>query len=180
MNVYLIRHGKAVAQGDPSADRDEDRPLADEGEAQAAQLAHALQRHGVQLDAVLTSPAARAHRTAAILLQEWSGPAPQLTVVDRLAPQACKPKRLGRLLREQQKENVAVVAHQPDLSAWAAWLLGSKKVYVDFAKGGAAYFLWESELRKGGGALVWLVDPTWCAATGTTTDNPALVMKDEG
>jgi phosphohistidine phosphatase len=128
---------------------------------QARQLAQTLARRGFQLDAVMTTPLVRARRTAEILLENWTaGPAPDLIVEPRIAPE-CKPRKLLRALRELQKERVAVVGHQPDIGAWASWFIGSKKAYIDFAKGGAAYIYWESELKKGGGALIWLVTPVW-------------------
>jgi phosphohistidine phosphatase len=179
VKVYLIRHAKALALGEQGIEQDDDRPLSEEGEVQARQLAQALQRRGVQLQAVLTSSVLRARRTAEILVQEWTGPAPELVLSEKLAPGSCAAKKLGRLLRDLQKDSIAVVGHQPDLGDWAAWLIGSRKAYIDFAKGGAAYIFWESELRKGGGALVWLVDPTWYES-GARAPEKTAVAGDDG
>jgi phosphohistidine phosphatase len=161
MDIYLIRHAKAAVLGEQGIDTDAERPLTASGETQARQLAETLQLRGVEFDCIVTTPLVRARRTAEILLQNWKGESvPELIVEEGISPE-CKPRKLGRVLRELQKERVAVVGHQPDLSNWAAWLIGSKKAYVDFAKGGAAYIAWEHQLKKGGGALVWLITPAW-------------------
>ncbi len=161
MNIYLIRHAKAVTQAEQHYEVDEDRPLTADGEVQARQLAETLHRRGVELDVVLTTPLLRARRTAEILLENWQGqPTPELVVENRIKPE-CGPRKLARVLRDVQKQNVAIVGHQPDIGDWAAWLIGSKKVCIDFAKGGAALIVWDEALKKGGGALQWLVTPRW-------------------
>lgn len=161
MDLYLIRHAKAAELGENGIDNDEYRPLTQEGEDQARQLGETLRLRGVALDCVLTTPLVRAQRTAEIMLDNWgSDTKPELIVEDRIAPE-CKPRKLARVLRDLGRDRVAVVGHQPDLSVWAAWLIGSKKAYVDFAKGGAANILWERELKKGSGGLIWLITPTW-------------------
>lgn len=160
MKVYLIRHAHALALGEQGIDKDEDRPLSKKGEKQSRQLAHTLQQRGVQLDALVTSPLVRAHRTAEIMIAEWAAPAPELIVSAKLAPGG-KPRKIGKLLRDLNRERIGLVAHQPDMSAWAVWLMGGKKAYVDFAKGGVAHIDWDAELKKSSGALIWLITPAW-------------------
>src|SRR5205085_9875857 len=87
VDIYLIRHARAVALGEQGIETDEDRPLTEDGVIQARQLADTLQKHGVELDAILTTPLLRARRTAEILLENWHGqPAPELIVESRLTP----------------------------------------------------------------------------------------------
>jgi phosphohistidine phosphatase len=161
MDIYLIRHAIAADLGENGIDNDEDRPLTQEGEAQAQQLGETLRQRGVEVDCMLTTPLVRARRTAEIMLDNWGTDAkPELIVEERIAPE-CKPRKLARVLRDLGRDRVAVVGHQPDLSTWAAWLIGSKKAYVDFAKGGAAHLVWEPEFKKGSGALIWLITPNW-------------------
>jgi phosphohistidine phosphatase SixA len=54
------------------------------------------------------------------------------------------------------------VGHQPDLSEYAAWLIGDKKAQVNLAKAGAAFIECEAGPSKGGGVLTWLITPAWC------------------
>lgn len=161
MDVYLIRHTKALDLGECDCERDEDRPLSEKGEEQARMLAHTLQRRGVELDLILSTPLLRARQTAEVIIDEWSASTPpELKVSERITPE-CKPRKLAKTLRGLLPDRVGVVGHQPDLGNWAAWLIGCKNAYLDFAKGGVAHISWERELSKGSGALLWLITPTW-------------------
>ena len=160
MDIYLIRHADARPLGEGGITQDEDRPLSDEGIAQAAALARALQRHGVQLSRALTSPLLRARQTAEGMLGAWPAPAPELEACECLAPGA-RPKELARFLRRSGGDHVALVGHQPDLGRFAAWLVGSKNAQIDLAKAGVAYVTCDDQPRKRTGTLVWLVTPDW-------------------
>lgn len=160
MDLYVIRHADALALGERNITQDADRPLSGKGEKQATALARGLQGHGVKLDLVLTSPLLRARQTAEGMLRHWSSPAPELKTCAELAP-GVKPRALARVLNNLREESVALVGHQPDLSAWTAWLIGSKKAQVDFAKAGTAHIACGGEVRKGAGMLVWLITPAW-------------------
>lgn len=65
MLVYILRHAKA--ERDSPTGRDEDRPLAATGIAQARYLGAALAQADLKPDRILTSPAERAARTAEIV-----------------------------------------------------------------------------------------------------------------
>ena len=69
------------------------------------------------------------------MLQAWTGTAPELTICDDLAPGG-KAKKLARFLRKFGGESVGLVGHMPDIGDWAAWLIGSRKAHIDFAKAG--------------------------------------------
>jgi phosphohistidine phosphatase SixA len=69
-----------------------------------------------------------------------------------------RPKVIVKFVEDLQLETIAVVGHQPGLSRFAAWLIGSKKAQLDMAKAGLARIQCE-ELAKGGGTLVWLLTP---------------------
>jgi phosphohistidine phosphatase len=160
VDLYLIRHGDAVPLGEQGIDQDVERPLTEEGEAQARAVAAGLQKRGVSLGLVFTSPLRRARQTAEGMLRQWSSHVPDLVVCEELAPGGRR-KPLARLLRNCGQGQVALVGHQPDLSDHAAWLIGSKKAQLDLAKGGVAYLTFDDGPRKGGGTLVWLVTPEW-------------------
>src|ERR1043166_8620613 len=71
VELYLIRHAHALALGERGITNDEDRPLSEEGEAQAVAAAKALAQRGVVLDKLYTSPLVRARRTAEIMAETW-------------------------------------------------------------------------------------------------------------
>jgi phosphohistidine phosphatase len=163
MNILLIRHADALSAGESGAVDDESRPLSDAGHAQCAPLARAIERFGARPQVVISSPLLRARQTASGLLPVWDGSPPELRTADELAPGA-KRSKLARLLRGLSAETVALVGHMPDLGQFAAWLIGSKKAHIDFAKAGAACLVTDTVPGKGGAALVWMVTPDVCAA----------------
>lgn len=159
MDLYVIRHADAQPLQESIPD-DADRPLTETGIGQSKALAQCLQKLGVKLDVVLTSPLLRAKQTAEEMLRNWSGTKPAVEVVQELAD-AGKRKRLAKLLREVGKESVAIIGHQPDLSTFTAWLTGSRKAQFDFAKAGAALVHCTEAPDRGTGTLEWLVTPQW-------------------
>ena len=162
MDVYLIRHADAAPLGEKGTTDDAERPLTPEGVQQAKVVAAGLQARGVRLTQLISSPLLRAQQTAEYIQNSWEGPAPELRLCDDLAPGG-KLKRLGRLLRKSGAEAVGLVGHQPDIGRIAGWLIGDRKVQIDFAKGGVACIHCVDGADKGLGTLIWLVTPEWLA-----------------
>jgi phosphohistidine phosphatase len=165
MNLYLIRHADALALGENGIDDDAERPLSEAGKGQAKGLAHALLRQGVRLDLVLTSPLLRAKQTAEEMVKYLSEPRPEIQVTDFLTP-SMRRKRLSNEVVAAARTNIALVGHQPDLGAYAAWLVGEKKAQLDIAKAGIAFIQCDEEPAKGAGTLLWLVTPAWFGVDG--------------
>ncbi|HYT87755.1 MAG TPA: phosphohistidine phosphatase SixA [Gemmataceae bacterium] len=159
MDVYLIRHADALALGERGITEDENRPLSEKGEKQAAQVGVGLQRRGVHLDLLLTSPLVRARQTADALVHQGTDLVAELQTCDLLAPGG-KRSKLAKVLREANHNAVGLVGHQPDLGEFAAWLIGSRKINLELSKAGVALIRSE-EPGKGGGTLIWLVTPEW-------------------
>jgi phosphohistidine phosphatase len=164
MDLYLIRHAEAVPLGQDGLD-DAARPLNEAGKAQCRPLADALLRLGVRLDSVISSPLLRARQTAEGVLEHWPQPAPALLFCDDLAPGG-KRRKLLRYLRDLDAGSLAVVGHNPDLSVFAAWLIGSRDAQVEIAKAGVAHVEFDGRPDKGNGLLTWLVTPEWCSWGG--------------
>ncbi len=160
MELYLIRHADALALGERGITEDEERPLSEQGEQQSQALARVLQKHGIALDLLVTSPLLRARQTAEWLLRGWNGQHPETMVCEELMPGGGS-RKLARFLRQQSVERIGVVGHMPHLGEWAAWLIGSKKAQLDIAKAGVACIACDDGPRKGNGVLHWLVTPDW-------------------
>ena len=155
MNLYMIRHAEAV----PEAETDEARELTDNGREQARRVAAALQRLGVKLDAVVSSPLVRARQTTEEMLASLPDPKPQVHTCDEIGFKV-RPKKLRKFLRKLDQPCVAIVGHQPGMSRFAGWLIGSKKAQLELEKAGIARICCE-ELSKGNGALEWLITRAW-------------------
>ena len=160
MDLYLIRHADALALGERGITQDEDRPLSEVGEIQAMAIAQGLMVKGVAFDKLITSPLARAKRTAEILQSQGLSQPAELLITEALAPDA-KPRKLARFLLKHAADRIGLVGHMPHIAAWAAWLIGGKKAQIDLAKAGVACIGCDGSARKGSGVLQWLVTPAW-------------------
>lgn len=161
MDLYVIRHAEAAPLGVGGITEDADRPLTPTGDAQARAVGSALRHKGTRLAALVTSPLLRARQTAEQLRQVWS---------PDLAPQECahlafggKRRKLSRFLNGLGQEPVAIVGHEPDLSVYIAWLIGSRKARIDLPKAGVALLKSDGELGRGSCTLAWLMPPEWLA-----------------
>jgi phosphohistidine phosphatase len=160
VDLYLIRHAEAHDLGERGVTEDAERPLTEQGEAQARQVGAGLQRRGVRPGVVLTSPLLRARQTAELLAAQWSSPVPEVQALAALAP-GSKRRKLARALNDLGQQQVFLVGHLPDLAEWAAWLIGSRKARLDLPKAGVAHIHCQEALDKGVGTLGWLVPPGW-------------------
>lgn len=172
IDVYIIRHANAVER-DTGGYTDEQRPLTDEGHSQAQRLAQALLARNLAVDCVLTSPFVRAMQTAQHLASAWT-PQREPTVCEHLAPGG-KRRKLSRFIRGLVGKSAAIVGHEPDLSLYTAWLIGSKKAHLELAKAGMAYVQCEADLGKGSGVLVWMLTPQWLIGPGQSVDRSIAV-----
>jgi phosphohistidine phosphatase len=126
MRVTLIRHAEA---GD-DAPRDEDRALTARGREDARRLGQALARRGVEFSLLVTSPLVRAVQTAEIVASEIRY-RDRIAVTDLLVPEGTASQVVAFLkATERQLEespSIALVAHEPILSAVAAALIGKPR-----------------------------------------------------
>jgi phosphohistidine phosphatase len=118
--IVLVRHADAVAEGHDVPDPC--RYLSAGGRRDATGLGAKL-RDRVPIDAVLTSPLARALQTAE-LLANATGFAGAVQVVPWLAPGQDEDRALAAILSAesmavQARDAVVVVGHEPSLSALA-------------------------------------------------------------
>ena len=156
MKLLLVRHAEAVDIGG-AIRSDADRHLTARGLATATKLAHALQNR-VQLDAVVTSPFARARQTAEPLLA-LAAAGTELVFCPDLVPMCQDPDAVAEKLTDLGVRTAAVVGHLPDLGVLAGWLVGGGA--VDFDRGSAALIHVDGRVSQGSGSLRWLVNPDW-------------------
>jgi phosphohistidine phosphatase len=160
MHFCLIRHADAVSIESTARHDDSQRALSERGLAECRVLTAALQKAGIQLGTVVSSPYLRALQTAEKVLESWPEPRPSLLLCDHLAP-AGEVKKLCRFLHALETDVVTLVGHMPDLAVFGSWLIGSKKAQLTLAKSGAAWIESETGPQKGCGVLNWLLTPQW-------------------
>lgn len=121
MRVTLIRHAEA---GD-DAPRDEARALTLRGRGDSRRLGRALRRHGVGFHLMVSSPLVRAVQTAEIVAAAIDH-GERIVVSELLVPEGAVSrvvaflKAAGR--NQPETQSIALVAHEPILSAVAAAL----------------------------------------------------------
>ena len=131
--IYVVRHGIAVAREENAPD--EFRPLTEKGRRRFRKTARAFARLGRKLDAILTSPLVRAVQTAEILAGEIKHG--EVAVLEQLDPKFGVGSLLEALAaRADGAKAVAVVGHEPQLSALVAALAGVPAEELDLKKGG--------------------------------------------
>ncbi len=121
MELYFIRHG--IAQERDLAIQDEERSLTKVGQDKTKAVAKRLYELGLRFEIILTSPLARTHQTAEILLETQLSS--QLQVSTELAPNGNIHSWLNWLAQQnyQPDRKLALVGHQPDLGEWASMLV---------------------------------------------------------
>ncbi len=161
--LFLIRHAIAEERGEVWPD-DTLRPLTAKGAAKMKRIAQRLAALNETADVVLTSPLSRAVETAEMLKAVWA-PSPAVSIVDELAPGHTPAATAAALGKFKAAVRVAVVGHEPDLGAFAAWLIGARSPLM-FKKGGVARIDLPAWPPTRAGQLVWLVSPKLLLARG--------------
>ena len=119
MKLYLLRHADAVAEDRDLADRD--RYLSSRGREMCRVVARLLREQSVELDAVVTSPLARAVQTAELVASgiDYLG---LIEAMPALTP-GCHP-RLAAEAIVARGDAVLIVGHEPTISHLGGFLLG--------------------------------------------------------
>jgi phosphohistidine phosphatase len=119
VRLYLIRHGEAVPEEDAGSDRD--RWLAARGREHARALGRVMREAGAAIATIVSSPLPRAVQTAELI-------ANALDHLDAIATWRClEPSAQPQVAARQLLalgDGVAVVGHEPAISALGALLLG--------------------------------------------------------
>lgn len=162
--LFLVRHAKAEEEG--SGVSDADRQLTREGREAVRLSSIALRRLGVRLDAILSSPLRRAVETASLLRVDGK---PEVMVWDELAPGVDPTILVPFLEAVRDREQVALVGHEPDLGALAGYLLtgGGRGLRIPFRKGAIAAIECEHLPPVSAGTLRWFVTPEQLALMGS-------------
>jgi phosphohistidine phosphatase len=158
LTLYFLRHGTA---GSASPTDDDARPLTDDGVAALRAAAPLWRRLNLRPDLVISSPLARALRTAELFCEAMGG-AP--IVDERLRPGAGWGDFARVLADHSEARRVLFVGHEPDLSSTIQTLTGAASVRM--RKGGIACLEFYGTPEPAGGELAWLIDPDLYKADG--------------
>ena len=153
MRLLIIRHAEAAP---PGTMRDAERPLTANGVRTFTAAARGLARLLPAPDVLLSSPALRARQTAALIAAAW-----EIEVAEEPALASGSLDRiLGTLELQLQDATVAVVGHEPTVSAVVAELSGLASPESVGFEPGAAALLEVDSLRARDARVVWVLTPT--------------------
>ena len=135
--VYLLRHGIAVAYGTPDF-ADDERPLTPKGEKRMQQIGRGLRRLDLRPDRIVTSPLPRALKTAEIVA-EALGISNRLETADALRPER-DAASIRAWLQTRPEPRLMLVGHNPSLSNLIGVLIngGHPPIVCELRKGGIA------------------------------------------
>ena len=154
----LLRHGLAEAQG-PLGD-DASRRLTTQGEHEVQRVAALLAARAPRPSCLLSSPKARAWRTAELAGAAW-GLTPKPWPL--LADEPHLP--LAAALRSLAEPAPMLVGHEPTLSALAEQLLNPSHAVqgvIELDKGGCICLSFDPQRPNRPGTLHWVLTPKLC------------------
>ena len=158
--LYVLRHGIAIARGDPGYPLDSDRPLTSKGMKKVRRIVTGMRRLDVEFDVILTSPYRRALETAFEVGREYRlGEMIQTTPA--LKPEVL-PEEVIRVLQDKyaSNRNLLLVGHEPQLSAFVSTLTSGSAGARPLMKKGGLCKLQVEKLQVGKCAtLLWLLTP---------------------
>jgi phosphohistidine phosphatase len=158
MNLFFLRHGKAHPRG-PQWRPDSKRPLTREGETKMFDVARGFQAMDVSFDMILTSPYARALRTAEIVAEVYKSRKPIAT--SRLAPNAGAQEIIDEIHEDfSSAEGIVLVGHEPGLSRLISTLLtGEEGMATELKKAGLCKLEIKNLFFGKCARLHWLLTP---------------------
>lgn len=155
MHLYIMRHGIAYEPYEWQGS-DATRPLTEKGKERANQVLEKLvAEKKLRVEALFSSPLARARETAEIAGRVLGL---EVQLLDALACGSSL-TALKKAFREPDSlpERLMLVGHEPDCGALVGDLAGDPKPDYAFKKSGVAHLV--GEFKAGGMKLKWLLAP---------------------
>lgn len=154
MKLYFLRHEMAADRHEWKGS-DAERPLTEGGMERMKRSAATIAELDLELDAILSSPLARA-RQSALIVAEALGAQGNLLFDGRLGAGFDR-DALAEILRDHAGfDSLMLVGHEPGLSATISALIGGGRIVC---KKGALVCVKLSEAAALQGELLWLIPP---------------------
>jgi phosphohistidine phosphatase len=159
MDALLVRHAIAGERDSTKWPDDRDRPITAEGAQRFRAVSRVLAALVPKVDGVWSSPLRRAWQTAEILEEEAGWPTPR--ELESLEPGGTPDQLVAFLQNRRAEKTIALVGHEPSLSAIASHLLtrDSDRVRFEMKKGGGMLLRFDEKVAAGNATLIWLLPP---------------------
>lgn len=163
MKLALFRHGLAMDRDEAHLKKilDGQRPLVEKGKERTRKMAKHLRDHGENYEVLIYSPLLRSRQTAEIVKEFFS--IKKVFEVAEIIPDA-PPEAFAKWISSTipQMTSALVIGHEPQLSQFASWCLGSSDdSFIQLKKSGVIGLELESfsEVFQGSAQLTWLLQP---------------------
>jgi len=155
--LLVIRHAAAEERDPARWPDDSERPLTRKGARRFQELLDALELP--QLSCILSSRYARAWKTAELLADHVGGSAERCAALEEQGVDAML--QAARSTFHRGIAALALVGHEPFMSAFAGALLGApgRPTLLRFRKGAIASLEVDTAVEPGRASLNWLVAP---------------------
>jgi phosphohistidine phosphatase len=164
VRLLIIRHGKAEDRSPKR--KDTSRRLTGAGRKAMRKAARGLREIAPEIDVLVTSPLARARETAEIVAEALG--VGRIVEQKLLAPEGDKRALIAWLGKQAPRSTVALVGHEPDLSALAGLLVcASERPRIALKKGACYLIEFSHGPAAGKGMLLWLLQPSQLRKIGT-------------
>lgn len=155
MNLYLIRH--SISENSSFSKKDFERELTEEGKIIIKNSAEAWKMFIDKFDILFSSTFKRAVQSAEIISSIMQ-PVPNIIFENNLGS-GSRTSDLIDILNLTDKEDVAVVGHQPDLSIHILNLCGNGRINFLIPPAAIAKIEFENKIRYSAGKLSFLIPP---------------------
>ena len=159
MKLLIVRHAKAYDPDPRKWPDDSERPLTEKGERRFSKSVAAIAALAPKGAKVISSPYARAMRTAEVLCEKtgWDGP----EIDDRLSAHLGPDETLDLLQSLDASGTYAIVGHDPTFSFLPGHLIGAGRLGATVLKTGAVAVIetGAAPMVEGSGTLTSLVQP---------------------
>jgi phosphohistidine phosphatase len=156
MMLYILRHGAAEDEPTPGGD-DGARKLTARGREKVREAAAGMRALRLKFDAILASPLPRAFETAELVAAAFGAPAPEKLAA--LSTGMTAADALAALKSYERYEHLAIVGHEPGLSATASLLLSgsASALNINLKKSGIIALELRDGIERGSAQLCWMM-----------------------
>lgn len=159
MKLILTRHGES--EDKKAGMNDEDRHLTDKGNSDIKKIAKFIKSSSWNITHIFHSPYIRTHETAKILADDL-GFSKELESSDALACGEGCLKILPLLSKLNNSEAIVLVSHNPDITHFAAHLLGNPNLTQNLIfSPGTSIAINVAKEKFEGGQILWSVSPDY-------------------
>jgi phosphohistidine phosphatase len=137
MEIIIVRHADAGSRDPKKYPDDSARPLSIDGKAEMLKVARGMRRLDIAFDEIIDSGYVRARQTSECICDAYEIDREAIRTMAELAPETEPVKTLAALRKLRGLKRVALVGHEPHLSAFAGFLLAAETaVAMDLKKAG--------------------------------------------